>query len=251
MGFHVSSKDGIAELAFEFGSANAMSTDFLSGLERALDDSKDARALVLVGRGKAFCAGLDLPALLTLDEASVHHYITVFGRVMERVFALEVPTVAALNGHAVAGGFVLACTADFRLAARGEAKIGMTGVALGIAYPSFVPALLQYALPCTAWHPVLLEGRLFSVDEALDNGLIHGVAEPGALLAAAVDKAKRLADGDPGAYARTKHMLKLDTLRRARAEADESHKSFVRALFSPPTRARLEAAALRLKTKSR
>jgi enoyl-CoA hydratase len=246
MAVTVTEKEGIAQIAFEFASANAMGEEFLTEFMRALDETADARALVLLGRGKAFSVGLDLPVLVTLDERAVRRFITLFAQLMERLFALPIPTVAAINGHAVAGGFVLASTADFRLAASGPAKIGMTGVALGISYPSLVVSMLQYTLPQTSWHSVLLEGRLFDVEAAEAMGLIHGVCAPEQLEELAHTRARILAHGDPTAYARTKHMLKRTTLQAAAAGGEESREAFVKALFSQATRARLLAAAERL-----
>lgn len=249
MAFVTEIKDRVGHIRFAFGSANAIGVDFLSGLETAFDAVAVADAVVLTGDGAAFSAGLDLRTLLTLDEAAVSSFIQHFCRLMEKVFLWPAPTIAALNGHAIAGGFVLAGACDVRLLARGPAKLGMTGVALGITYPSFVTSILQYSVPKAAWHPVLLEGRLFSVDAALTAQLVDDVVEPEVLGERALERARALAMGDRDAYARTKRMLKWDAVTRARELAAESYGAFVAALFVPSTRARLTAAVERLKTK--
>src|SRR5258705_6278664 len=105
--------------------------------------------------------------------------ITLFSRTMLRLFELPLPVVAAVNGHAVAGGCVLALQADHRLMSDApEARIGLKEVALGIRLPAVVVETLRCQVPAAALVPVALEGRLFAPSEALGVGLIHQVAVP-------------------------------------------------------------------------
>ncbi|MGE5048736.1 MAG: enoyl-CoA hydratase/isomerase family protein, partial [Deltaproteobacteria bacterium] len=94
----------VAVLRLENGKANSISPSFLERLQRLLGEIGDARAAVMIGQGSAFSAGLDLPALVALDRAAMRSFILGFDEVMLRVFELPVPLVAAVNGHAVAGG---------------------------------------------------------------------------------------------------------------------------------------------------
>lgn len=243
------SDDGVFTITLARAPVNALDLGLLDALAAALAAAPEHRALVIAAEGSAFSAGLDLPALLGLDEQAVRQCITRFAQVMETLFAWPRPTVAALNGHAVAGGFVLAATADLRVAAAGKATFGMTGVSLGIAYPSLVTGLLQYVLPNTAWHAVLLEGELMSVEQAQHIGFIRAAVSPEALAAAAHAHALRLMLADPAAYARTKATLKAATLSHARAEAEASREAFVSVVFSAATRRRLEEAVKRLQSR--
>jgi enoyl-CoA hydratase len=247
---HDETNDGIACITIEGRASNAMSPALLQEIEGALDAHGGSRALILGARGKAFSAGLDLPLLLSLSRDETHGFITAFSRVMRRLFSWPAPVLAAVNGHAVAGGFVLACTADFRLVSDPSAKLGMTGVPLGIAYPRIVASILQYALPQSFWHSVLLEGRLCTAEEALGLALFERLVEPETLDEWTLERARRLLDGDALAYARTKAMLKASALSLSADEEAASHDAFVHALFAPASRSRLEAAALRLKEKS-
>lgn len=251
MSFTTTAHGEVAQITIATGPANAMGRTFFSGLLAAFEGAKDARAIVLTGSGSAFSAGLDLPGLLTLDEPTVHTLIQDFSHLMETIFVWPAPTVAALNGHTIAGGFVLASACDWRLLARGGAKLGMTGVSLGIAYPSLVTSMLQYTVPKAAWHTVMLEGRLFDVDGAERNQLVDALCDATELPARALEKATALATADREAYARTKRMLKWEAVERARELAAETHAAFSRGLFEPKTRARLEAAVAKLKARSK
>ena len=133
----------VAILKLENGKANSISPLFLERLERLLAEIGDARAAVMIGQGSAFSAGLDLPALVDLDRAAMRSFILRFDAAMLRVFELPVPLVAAVNGHAVAGGCVLALQADVRIGADREARIGLDETQLGIGLPAVVLETLR------------------------------------------------------------------------------------------------------------
>src|SRR3954471_3395122 len=97
-------KESVALLRMDLGKANAIGPAFLDALNARLDEIGEARALVITGYDTFFSAGLDLPSLIDLDQAAMRAFITRFSATMARVFALPLPVVAAVNGHAVAGG---------------------------------------------------------------------------------------------------------------------------------------------------
>src|SRR5687767_15064926 len=108
----------VTTIRLEGGKANSMTTDLLDTLERAIDDFErsPARAAVIVGYDRFFSGGLPLPKIIDLDRPAMHVFIDRFARTMTRVFACEKPIVAAINGHAIAGGCVLTLMCDRRLA---------------------------------------------------------------------------------------------------------------------------------------
>src|SRR2546422_2876914 len=118
-------RDGeVALIRLENGKANAIGPSFLDRLESLLGQLGDARAAVITGQGSAFSAGLDLPALVDLDRVRMRAFVLRFETAMMRVFELPIPLVAAVNGHAVAGGGGLARQADVRLRAGPAAPFG-------------------------------------------------------------------------------------------------------------------------------
>src|SRR2546427_8326627 len=138
-------RDGeVALIRLENGKANAIGPSFLDRLESLLGQLGDARAAVITGQGSAFSAGLDLPALIDLDRVGMRAFVLRFDAVMMRVFELPIPLVAAVNGHAIAGGCVLALQADVRIGADREARIGLNETQLGIGLPSLVGGTLRW-----------------------------------------------------------------------------------------------------------
>src|SRR5262245_26346492 len=136
----VTNQDGVAIVRLSAGKANAMSVELLDQIQRAFDEveSSGACAVVVTGYDRYFSAGLALPALIDLDRARMKQFIDHFSRTMARVFDCRLPVVAAVNGHAIAGGCVLALQADVRLMADIDVRIGLNEVQLGIGLPAVV-----------------------------------------------------------------------------------------------------------------
>jgi enoyl-CoA hydratase len=213
----------VALLRMNAGKANAINPAFLDRMNALLDELEAAppRALLLTGHGRAFCAGLDLPTLIDLDRAQLTAFIRRFSEFMLRVFMLPWPVVAAVNGHAVAGGCVLALQADQRLMAGGEGVIGLNEVRLGIGLPSVVVETLRCQFPPSSLFPIACEGGLFPPAEAHRLGLVQEVVEPERLLQRAADRAAALAEIPAPAFASVKRSLRkpvLDTIRAAEVE---------------------------------
>src|SRR5260221_10088247 len=183
----------VALLRLESGKVNAIGPDFIGGLTGLLDGLADAGAAVITGRGGTFSAGLDLPALVDLDREPMYRFIEQFNALMLRIFELPIPLVAAVNGHAIAGGCVLALQADLRLAADRDARIGLNETQLGIGLPAVVLETLRCQVPASSLAPIALEGRLFSPREALAFGLVHEVVPEGELIEKALQRAQALA----------------------------------------------------------
>ena len=151
---------------------NTMSIAMLVEIERALDDAKN-EPLLVTGAGSAFSAGLDLDALTTLDASGVRDLLLAMERVTHRLFLHPAPTVALVNGHAIAGGCLVAQCCDVRIAVRDpKLRIGMTGVAIGLTYPPFVFDVFGARLAAPNVEKVLLSAARFDVDEALALGLL-------------------------------------------------------------------------------
>jgi methylglutaconyl-CoA hydratase len=184
-----------------------MQVDLIEAFREA-DDSATTRVVVLTGAGDAFCAGLDLTSLqrmqdksaLTLSE-DAHRLQKLF----RTLYELPVPTIAAVNGHAVAGGTGLATLCDFTLAVP-AAKFGYTEVKIGFV-PALVSAYLSLQVGEKQARNLLLTGRLFTAEEALGLGLVTEIVPPEELQARVRSLTEILIANSPSSLRATKNLL--------------------------------------------
>jgi len=237
----------VALLRMENGKANAMSPLLLERLDGLLGQLGDARAAVITGQGNAFSAGLDLPTLSEMDRAAMRAFIRRFEHVMMRLFELPIPVIAAVNGHAVAGGCVLALQADLRIAADRDSKIGLNETQLGIGLPAAVVETLRWQVPGSSLAPIALEGRLWSPREALQLGLLHEVVPEAELLPRAVQRAHALTALPPSGLRMVKESLRKSVAAAARAGQEAQAESWLDGWFAADTQQRLRETVARLK----
>lgn len=196
--------DKVALLRLDDGKVNAIGPDFLDSFARAWADvSREGRAAVIAGNAKAFCAGLDLKRLPTLEPAEMASFARGFNALFRDVLAYPRPVVAAVDGPAIAGGAILALASDFRLVGP-NAKLGVTEVPVGIPFPAPVADLVRARLPPQEHSPALLRGAIRAGEECVQTGWAHEIHPSGALVPRALALADELAQAHPPAYAAAK-----------------------------------------------
>jgi methylglutaconyl-CoA hydratase len=206
---------------------NAVSYDLIDDLIRALDEvnNSSARILILTGAGKAFCSGLDLDNLKALIGRSPAQNLedsrTMVG-LFRSLYEFPKPTIAAVNGAAIAGGTGLALLCDFTLAVP-ESKFGYTEVRIGFV-PAIVSTFLLRQVGEKIARDLLLTGRIFDAAEALKMGLIKEIVPPEQLLDRARELAAQLAENSPLSLFYTKRLL----TDHARAELDAQIEAAIR-----------------------
>jgi enoyl-CoA hydratase len=240
----------VALLRMEAGKANAMSPALIAGLHGLLDELErsDARAAVITGYDKYFSAGLALTEIIEFERAAMKKFIDSFSRVMMRVFQLEMPVVAAINGHAIAGGCVLALMCDERLMAEREVRIGLNEVQIGIGLPPIVIEPLRLQLPPAALVPIALEGQLFTPHEALELQLVGHLVSPQDLERFALTRATHLAVAPPAALAQVKRSLRAPVSERLARELENSD-AWLDTWFSDDAQKLLRAAVDKLRAR--
>jgi enoyl-CoA hydratase/carnithine racemase len=183
---------------------NALSTQLMETTLAAFRAAGDEPVL-LTGEGDAFSAGLHLKELASLDEAGARRFLTTLEELVAAIFAHPGPTVAWVNGHAIAGGCVLALCCDLRImTAREGTRIGLNEVALGVRFPPRTFAMVRARLTAPALERALLEAALYGAEEALSLGLVHALGDE----AAAKAKLAALAAHPRDAYAYAKRALR-------------------------------------------
>ena len=206
---------------------NAVSYELIDDLIRALEEVRNSSAgiLILTGAGKAFCSGLDLDTLKALIgrtlEQNLEDSRTMVG-LFRSLYEFPKPTIAAVNGAAIAGGTGLALLCDFTLAVP-EAKFGYTEVRIGFV-PAIVSTFLLRQVGEKIARDLLLTGRIFDAAEALKMGLINEIVPPEKLLDRARELAAQLAESSPQSLFCTKRLL----TDHARAELDAQIEAAIR-----------------------
>jgi enoyl-CoA hydratase len=151
----------------------------------------------------------------------------------DAVFFHPKPVVAAINGHAIAGGAVLACCADRRIMARGEARIGVTELLVGVPFPALAFEIVRFAVPQRYLPEFTLSGATYESEEALARGWIDDVAEPADLLQDAIAVAQELALLSPPAFAQTKKQIRQAVSERYAASGAATDEA-VAAIWTAP-----------------
>jgi len=210
-------RDGIVLLRFDRPPANAIELESATALETTLaqlEADGNARAVVLTGRGAFFSAGLDLKLVPTYGPAEQRAMIAAINRMVARLYGLPLPVVVAVNGHAIAGGLVVALAGDYRIGSHGTYRLGLTETRVAIPYPAGPMAVVQAELaPAVARRWVLL-ARNGGPDDALADGVLDELQPADALLPRALALAGELAQLPRAAYGRIKRQLRGPTLAR-------------------------------------
>jgi enoyl-CoA hydratase len=206
----------VAVVRIEHGRVNALDLELLEALTAAVTGSD--RALVLTGTGSAFSAGVDLRRIIDGGARYTEDFLTALSRMFRAVFDHPRPTVAAINGHAIAGGCVLALACDARLMSSG--RIGLSELAVGVPFPVAALEIVRHALgPGT--DRAVLRAEVVDRDRALARHLVDELCLPDYLLPDAVVLAGRLAAVPADVYASAKERLHRPAVAAMAAAADD------------------------------
>jgi enoyl-CoA hydratase len=222
-------------IRLECGKANAIDDRLIETLQNELGQALDdgARAVVVTGYGKYFSAGLNMTGLPNSRRAMLR-FAKRFDDALLQLFRFPLPLVAAVNGHAIAGGCVLLSTCDFRIGAEGDYRIGVTEVELGVAFPAAALGVVRNAVNPSWTTDVILGARLMSPQEALQSGLLHEVTPPDQLLSQALAQAERLGSKPQPGFQMTKRALHEGLIRDIERQKKDSYRNFVDCWFSEP-----------------
>jgi len=215
---HREDQEGVAVLRMEHGKVNAVDVELLDAIVERLDEAAAdtaVRAVVLTGTGSSFSAGVNLFRVLEGGADYVAEALPKLSRGIRRLFTLPLPVVAAVNGHALAGGAVLASTCDRRVMAAGTGRFGFTELLVGVPFPVSALEAVRCLLAPHVVHDLVLTGRTVLPEEARDLGLVDEVAAtPEAALARSVEVAAQLGRIPRDSFALTKRHLRGDALAR-------------------------------------
>jgi enoyl-CoA hydratase len=211
----------LAVLEIRHGKANAIDLEFCEALGRRLEDARESgvAAVVITGEGRMFSAGVDLLRVVDGGAPYVRAFLPAFRSVFETLFDYPMPVVAAVNGHAIAGGCVLACAADYRLMAAGTARIGVPELLVGVPFPTVAFETVRSAGSSRLRH-LIFTGRTLLPEEALAAGMVDSVVGPETLFDEAVRTAGQLADRPLAAFVLTKRQFRAAAMARIAANRE-------------------------------
>ena len=240
-------RDGeLALLELARGKGNSLDASFLKGIRTEFENlrAEPPRGEVLTASGKLFCAGLDLVALKDARQEQVEELVSELADTLLEIFTVPRPVVAAINGHAVAGGALLTLACDRRLMAMGDGRWGLTESQLGLVVPASMIEMARYSLPRTVLERLLYGGQAYPAFKAREMGVLDDLLEVDELLPRAGELIEDWTPV-PEAFAEIKSRLKAPTV-QAMESARAADTAFVGRWFSPDVRQRVGQAVERL-----
>jgi enoyl-CoA hydratase/carnithine racemase len=236
----------VAVVRIAHGKVNALDVELLRAISDTMRGLASAGAIVLTGAGAAFSAGVDLRRIVDGGTAYTLDFLPALSDAFLAVFDCPRPVVAAVNGHAIAGGCVLAAAADLRLMSGGT--IGLTELPVGVQFPPVPLEISRHAFGAVT-DRLALTGETFAVDEAWRLGLIDEIVPADELMRTALNRAGTLARIPAGVYAATKEQLHRDTRRRIDERRDADDRAAAAVWTSDETIAGITAFLDRLGTR--
>ncbi|MEP6993064.1 MAG: enoyl-CoA hydratase-related protein [Acidobacteriota bacterium] len=242
-------RDEIAILTLNRPKANAFDPALIAGLSAAFSGAEKSRGVVLASAVPGiFSAGWDLPHLIDRDRAQMESFVRSYCELVRQVFVFGAPVVAALSGHAIAGGLILAMAADERIAAEGRGKFGLSEVILGVSVPACLMEPFRHVVGARQMERLAATGENRDVAGALAVGLIDAVVPAEQLPDRALERARVLAGLSGAAYAAIK--LRSRAAAIARFDQARDHDPFLDFWFSDDARFRIRDMVARLGGKS-
>jgi enoyl-CoA hydratase len=243
----VAEQGDIAVLTMRHGKANAMDIEFCDAIAAHFEELKQskAKAVVLTSEGGIFSAGVDLLRGLEGGPDYFRRFLPALSKAFITLFFFPKPVVAAINGHAVAGGCVLACCADRRLMAKGAGRIGVPELLVGLPFPTIAFEVVRFAVASQFAQEVFLTGATYPAGEALPRGLVDEAVEPGELMRRALAAAEHFAAIRGDAFTITKLQLRQPIGDRCASETKRFEMAVNELWCAPEAFERIRAYAAR------
>lgn len=203
-------RGSLSILRLEHGKANALDVELSRALTASLaelETESRCGAAVITGTGGIFSAGVDLFRLLEGGEAYADAFLPALVDLIDHLRAFPKPLIAAINGHAIAGGGVIAFACDYRIMATGDGTLGVPELRVGVPFPSGALNIVRAVVPRAHLRNVVLRGGLSTPEEALARGLVHEVVDGEDLIDRAVEVGLEMSEIPPATFALTKRRI--------------------------------------------
>ena len=243
--FEVERIDGVLVARLNHGITNAMDRITIQELAEIVQQARDdpgVGGLVLASANeKFFTIGFDIPQLYELNREEFVSFYRLFNQTCLELFTLPKPTVAALTGHAIAGGSILALCCDYRFIAQSRKLMGLNEIKLGAPVPYLSDCILRSLIGPRLARDVMESGEFYPPEETLRMGMVDEVLPLKSVVERAVEKARNLSSV-PAAYASIKRNRVEGVEEEALRRGEEKERQFVECWYSEDARARLREA---------
>ncbi len=195
---------------------NTLDLDTIQALEKQFQSLAKDKPVILTGDGEAFSAGVDTKAFFSYSNEQKKDMILAITRLTFALLSIRTPVVAAINGHALGGGFVIPLCADYRLAIRDDGhKFGLTEAQAGIPFPAGPTAIIKSELPPPSLRLLTLSSKIVSSEYLLKTGIVDELTSQENLMSTALDQAQKLADQP--AFSIVKQQIRGDLIAQVKA----------------------------------
>ena len=228
----------IVKVILHRGKVNALNNQVVEEFHYTLIDlskDPDVKAIIISGSGKFFSFGFDIPEFLSYSKQKFTDYLIKFTNLYTYIFTYPKPVIAAINGHAVAGGCMLASACDKRVMVSGKTKISLNEISFGSSVFAGSTEMLRFCVGDKNATEILYSGRMYSAEEAKDLGLIDIITNENNLMKDASKLALELGERPAPAFASIKSLLRKSVAEEMKLKEKESIKRFVNIWYSEST----------------
>ena len=235
---HVSKDDEIAIVTLSRGKVNALNEPLVEEITNSFEDlatDNEVKSIIFTGSGKFFSFGFDVPEFLSYPKNDFIRYLEKFTRLYTALFCFPKPVVAALNGHTIAGGCMLATACDFRLMVTGKARISLNEITFGAPVPAGALEMLKYCAGSRNAQSIVYSGAMYSAEEAFQLGLVDQISSEDSLAEDARKIAQELAEKESSAFRSIKQLLRKPVAERMIKREKDAILEFVDIWYSEQT----------------
>ena len=233
------SKNGeIATVTLSREKVNALNEPMIEQINNCLTDlenDKTVKAIILTGQGNFFSFGFDIPEFLSYSKDSFMMCLSKFTDLYTRVFLFPKPIVAALNGHTMAGGCMLAIACDYRIMVSGKARIALNEIGFGASVLAGSVEMLKYCAGQKNAQSILYSGAMYSAEEASQLGLVDQISSQENLTEDTMKIAQDLAKKDNTAFRSIKNLLRRPVAEEMTKKEEGVIREFVDIWYSEET----------------
>jgi len=249
MGFVSKTIEGpVATLTLNRGKVNAINEALAEELRENLEDilsDNSVKAVLLTGQGVFFSFGLDIPEFLSYSKQDFNRFVRKFADLYTYIFTYPKPVIAALNGHTIAGGFMLATACDYRVMVTGKSRISLNEITFGSSLFPGSAEMLRYCVGDRKAEIIGVTGDMYSAEQAKEMGLVDLVSTEESLTQDCMTVAAGFVSRFGLAYQSIKKLLRSDTALNMREKDDRYREEMIDIWYSEDTWARLKMIKIR------